>query len=36
VRAVLSPRPEPASAPAAPAAPVASPLAPSRALGEGR
>jgi lipopolysaccharide export system protein LptA len=33
VRAVLSPRPEPASAPAAPAAP---PLAPSRALGEGR
>jgi lipopolysaccharide export system protein LptA len=33
VRAVLSPRPESASAPAAPAAP---PLAPSRALGEGR
>ena len=36
VRAVLSPRPEPASAAAAPAAPAAPPLAPSRALGEGR
>jgi lipopolysaccharide export system protein LptA len=36
VRAVLSPRPESASAPAAPAAPAAPPLAPSRALGEGR
>lgn len=36
VRAVLSPRPEPASAPAAPAASAAPPLAPSRALGEGR
>lgn len=36
VRAVLSPRPEPASAPATSTAPVAPPLAPSRALGEGR
>ncbi|MDZ7591498.1 MAG: lipopolysaccharide transport periplasmic protein LptA [Rubrivivax sp.] len=36
VRAVLSPRPDPASAPAASAAPAAPALAPSRALGEGR
>ncbi len=34
VRAVLSPRAEPASAPAAPVAPPAPPLAPSRTLGE--
>ena len=36
VRAVLSPRPDPASAPAASAAPAVPALAPSRALGEGR
>lgn len=36
VRAVLSPRPAPASAPAATAPSAAPPLAPSRALGEGR